>query len=161
MSRSSPRSSASANRAPISAPRRWTRPRTRSLPPPVAVSATGVRAVERAGIDYSAIRRRRRWTRELVLSEIRELKVKGADLRSGEIRHQHPAPVRRRLQGPLLRKLDEGAASRRRARHAGCDHARRDRHGSLSLRSRRRQAVVATKGHDSFSRVMPFCFARY
>ena len=48
-------------------------------------------AVERAGIDYSAIRRRRRWTRELVLSEIRELKVKGADLRSGEIRHQHPA----------------------------------------------------------------------
>jgi hypothetical protein len=48
-------------------------------------------AVERAGIDYSAIRRRRRWTRELVLSEIRELRKVGADLRSGEIRHQHPA----------------------------------------------------------------------
>jgi hypothetical protein len=48
-------------------------------------------AVERAGIDYSAIRRRRRWTREMVLSEIRELRAKGTDLRSGEIRHQHPA----------------------------------------------------------------------
>jgi len=48
-------------------------------------------AVERAGIDYSAIRRRRRWTRELVLEEIRELRAKGSDLRSGEIRHQHPA----------------------------------------------------------------------
>jgi hypothetical protein len=48
-------------------------------------------AVERAGIDYSSIRRRRRWTRELVLEEIRELKKNGSDLRSGEIRHQHPA----------------------------------------------------------------------
>jgi Homing endonuclease associated repeat len=48
-------------------------------------------AVERAGIDYSAIRRRRRWTRELVLSEIRDLRKAGADLRSGEIRHANPA----------------------------------------------------------------------
>ncbi len=48
-------------------------------------------AVERAGIDYSAIRRRRRWTSELVLQEIRQLRKAGSDLRSGEIRHQHPA----------------------------------------------------------------------
>jgi hypothetical protein len=48
-------------------------------------------AVERAGIDYNAIRRRRRWTRELVLEEIRRLRDAGSDLRSGEIRHQHPA----------------------------------------------------------------------
>jgi hypothetical protein len=48
-------------------------------------------AVERAGIDYNAIRRRRRWTSELVLQGIRELRASGADLRSGEIRHQHPA----------------------------------------------------------------------
>jgi hypothetical protein len=48
-------------------------------------------AVERAGIDYSSVRRRRRWTRELVLQEIQQLRTAGADLRSGEIRHQHPA----------------------------------------------------------------------
>ncbi len=48
-------------------------------------------AVERAGIDYSAVRRRRRWTRELVVKEIQDLRAKGTDLRSGEIRHQHPA----------------------------------------------------------------------
>jgi hypothetical protein len=48
-------------------------------------------AIERAGIDYSAVRRRRRWTSELVLQEIRELRKAGADLRSGEIRHQQPA----------------------------------------------------------------------
>ena len=48
-------------------------------------------AVERAGIDYSAVRRRRRWTRELVLAEILELRAQGADLRSGEIRHARPA----------------------------------------------------------------------
>ena len=37
------------------------------------------------------MRRRRRWTRELVLEEIRDLRKAGSDLRSGEIRHQHPA----------------------------------------------------------------------
>jgi hypothetical protein len=37
------------------------------------------------------VRRRRRWTRELVLSEIRELRAASADLRSGEIRHARPA----------------------------------------------------------------------
>ena len=48
-------------------------------------------AVERAGIDYNSIRRRRRWTRDLILQEIRQLRAAGTDLRSGEIRHQHPA----------------------------------------------------------------------
>jgi hypothetical protein len=48
-------------------------------------------AVERAGIDYNAIRRRRRWTHELILQEIRQLHTAGSDLRSGEIRHQNPA----------------------------------------------------------------------
>lgn len=48
-------------------------------------------AVEQAGLDYSQIRRRRRWTKELIVSEIRELMAKGADLRSGEIRQQNPA----------------------------------------------------------------------
>ena len=48
-------------------------------------------AVERAGIDYSAVRRRRRWTREMVVKEIKELRTKGTDLRSGGIRHEHPA----------------------------------------------------------------------
>lgn len=48
-------------------------------------------AVERAGIDYSAIRRRRRWTREIIVQEIEQLRNSGADLRSGEIRQHHPA----------------------------------------------------------------------
>ena len=48
-------------------------------------------AVERAGINYNEVRRRRRWTRELILSEITALRTQGADLRSGEIRHQQPA----------------------------------------------------------------------
>ncbi|MCE0496828.1 MAG: hypothetical protein LV481_02615 [Methylacidiphilales bacterium] len=48
-------------------------------------------AVERAGIDYNSIRRRRRWTRELILQEIRQLRAAGSDMHSGEIRHQHPA----------------------------------------------------------------------
>ena len=79
-------------------------------------------AVERAGIDYSAIRRRRRWTREMVLEEIRELRKQGSDLRSGGNPPSASGALRRRLQGPLLRKLDQGAASRRRAR--GCDRDR-------------------------------------
>ncbi|MEM1059569.1 MAG: hypothetical protein AAGK14_10000 [Verrucomicrobiota bacterium] len=48
-------------------------------------------AVERAGIDYNAIRRRRRWTREKILEEIRELRAQRADLRSGAVRRTHPA----------------------------------------------------------------------
>ncbi|PTY00916.1 hypothetical protein DB346_15015 [Verrucomicrobia bacterium LW23] len=48
-------------------------------------------AIERAGLDYDAIRRRRRWTKDLILEEITRLKDEGADLRSGEIRQHHPA----------------------------------------------------------------------
>jgi hypothetical protein len=48
-------------------------------------------AVERAGIAYADVRRRRRWTREIILEEIATLKAKGSDLRSGEVRHDHPA----------------------------------------------------------------------
>jgi hypothetical protein len=48
-------------------------------------------AVEKAGLDYSQIRRRRRWTKELIVNEIRTMKDQGADLRSGEIRQKNPA----------------------------------------------------------------------
>lgn len=48
-------------------------------------------AVEKAGLDYTSIRRRRRWTKEQILSEIRELRDNGADLRSGVARLESPA----------------------------------------------------------------------
>jgi len=48
-------------------------------------------AVERAGLDYSQIRRRRRWSRETIVKEVRKLIKSGADLRSSEVRQQHPA----------------------------------------------------------------------
>jgi biotin operon repressor len=48
-------------------------------------------AVERAGLNYEAIRQRRRWTREQIAEEIQRLHKEGADLRSGEIRKTHPS----------------------------------------------------------------------
>lgn len=48
-------------------------------------------AVERAGIDYAAIRRRRRWTKDQIIDGIRELKDKGVKMQSGEIRRVAPA----------------------------------------------------------------------
>lgn len=48
-------------------------------------------AVEKAGIDYSSIRRRRRWTRDEIISGIRELRGQGVKLQSGEVRRQAPA----------------------------------------------------------------------
>jgi hypothetical protein len=48
-------------------------------------------AVERAGIDYTKIRRRKRWTKEMILDDIRELQGQGQSLRSGEVRQQNPA----------------------------------------------------------------------
>jgi hypothetical protein len=48
-------------------------------------------AVEKAGIDYDSVRRRRRWTREQIVDGIRELKDKGVRLQSGEVRQQAPA----------------------------------------------------------------------
>jgi hypothetical protein len=48
-------------------------------------------AVERAGIDYSKIRRRRRWTRDMILDGIRKLKERGIPLNSGDVRRAEPA----------------------------------------------------------------------
>ncbi len=111
--RSSPKSAASRTKAPISAPRRWTRPPTRSSPPPAAVSATGVPPSNAPGSttapSAAAAAGRASWSCRKSAS----CAAAGADLRSGEIRHQHPGALRRRLQGPLLRKLDQGPASRR------------------------------------------------
>lgn len=48
-------------------------------------------AVEKAGIDYSSIRRRRRWTREMIVEGIRELRDQGVRLLSHEVRRHNPA----------------------------------------------------------------------
>lgn len=48
-------------------------------------------AVERAGIDYSEVRRRRRWTREMIVEGIRELRGKGVRLQSSDVRKEAPA----------------------------------------------------------------------
>ena len=48
-------------------------------------------AVEKAGIDYTEIRRRRRWTKEEIVDGILELKEKGVMLRSGAVRKEAPA----------------------------------------------------------------------
>ncbi|MDZ4788998.1 MAG: hypothetical protein SH807_08655 [Blastochloris sp.] len=48
-------------------------------------------AVEKAGINYADIRRRRRWTREMIVEGICELQQKGVKLQSGEVRKKAPA----------------------------------------------------------------------
>lgn len=48
-------------------------------------------AVERAGIDYSAIRRRRRWTCELIVTGLRELRDEGVRMQSSDVRAKAPA----------------------------------------------------------------------
>jgi hypothetical protein len=48
-------------------------------------------AVERAGIDYSSIRRRRRWTKEAIVDGIRSLREKGVRLQSSDVRREAPA----------------------------------------------------------------------
>lgn len=48
-------------------------------------------AVEKAGLDYTRIRRRRRWTKDQILSDIAQLHAKGYDLRSGVARLENPA----------------------------------------------------------------------
>ncbi len=48
-------------------------------------------AVERAGIDYTAVRRRRRWTCEQIVEGIRELESKGVKMQSGDVRKEAPA----------------------------------------------------------------------
>lgn len=48
-------------------------------------------AVEKAGIDYSTVRRRRRWSREQIINGIRELRDQGVRLHSGDVRQHAPA----------------------------------------------------------------------
>jgi biotin operon repressor len=48
-------------------------------------------AVEKAGIDYDSVRRRRRWTREQIVEGIRELRDKGVRMQSGDVRQHAPA----------------------------------------------------------------------
>jgi hypothetical protein len=48
-------------------------------------------AVEKAGIDYASVRRRRRWTKEMIVGGIRKLKERGVKLHSGEVRKEAPA----------------------------------------------------------------------
>ena len=79
------------DRAPISAPRRWTRPPTRSSPPPVAVSATGVRPWSAPGSITARSAAAAAGPARSCSRKSATLRASGADLRSGEIRHQHPA----------------------------------------------------------------------
>ncbi|CAF0692037.1 homing endonuclease associated repeat-containing protein [Candidatus Methylacidithermus pantelleriae] len=48
-------------------------------------------AIRRAGLDYEKIRRRRRWTPEQILEEIRAFHKEGLPLTSTEIRQRYPA----------------------------------------------------------------------
>lgn len=48
-------------------------------------------AVERSGIAYATVRRRRRWTQESIVLEIQKLRDQGFRLRSGEVRKDCPA----------------------------------------------------------------------
>lgn len=48
-------------------------------------------AVEKAGIDYDSVRRRRRWSREQIVEGIQDLRQKGVRLQSGEVRQKAPA----------------------------------------------------------------------
>ncbi|MEO0452542.1 MAG: hypothetical protein AAFY98_00210 [Verrucomicrobiota bacterium] len=48
-------------------------------------------AVEKAGIDYASIRRRRRWTKEDIVSGIRELRDQGVRMQSSDVRQEAPA----------------------------------------------------------------------
>jgi len=48
-------------------------------------------AVEKAGIDYSQIRRRRRWTCEAIIRGIRDLHAQGVKMQSNEVRKANPA----------------------------------------------------------------------
>jgi hypothetical protein len=48
-------------------------------------------AVRRAGLDYSNIRRRKRWTKEMIIEDIRELRRQGVPLTSTQVREKNPA----------------------------------------------------------------------
>jgi len=48
-------------------------------------------AVRRAGLDYDQIRRRKRWTNEMIARDIRDLHEQGVPLTSTEVRQKNPA----------------------------------------------------------------------
>ncbi len=48
-------------------------------------------AVRCAGLDYDEIRRRRRWTKDLILEEMQQLKEEGSTMSSSEVRQKNPA----------------------------------------------------------------------
>jgi hypothetical protein len=48
-------------------------------------------AVERAGIDYASIRRRRRWSCEQIVQELRQLRDQGVRMQSSDVRKAAPA----------------------------------------------------------------------
>lgn len=48
-------------------------------------------AVEKAGIDYASIRRRRRWTREEIIRELQQLRHQGVRMQSSDVRKAAPA----------------------------------------------------------------------
>jgi hypothetical protein len=98
-------------------------------------------AVERAGIDYSAIRRRRRWTSEIILQEIRQLRASGGRPAERRSPSSQSGSLCGGLQGALLWKLDQGPASLRGTCHDDCRVSRGRRW---------------TKRGVTRSRVMPF-----
>lgn len=48
-------------------------------------------AIEKAGINYTEIRRRRRWTKEMIIEGILSLKDQGVRLQSSDVRKAEPA----------------------------------------------------------------------
>jgi hypothetical protein len=48
-------------------------------------------AIRMAGLDYDQIRRRKRWTSEMIVQEIRQLGTQGVPLTSTEVRAKNPA----------------------------------------------------------------------
>ncbi len=49
------------------------------------------KALERAGLDYSKVRKVRHWDKEIIVQELRRLHASGQNLSSGAIRKQHNA----------------------------------------------------------------------
>jgi hypothetical protein len=74
-------------------------------------------AVEKAGIDYSSIRRRRRWTSEMIVEGIQDLQSKGIRLQSGEVRKHAPAlfaaACKPRFFGSWSKALSAATATKR------------------------------------------------
>jgi len=50
-------------------------------------------AIEAAGIDYSTVRKRKRWSREKIIEHIREIHREGGQLSLADVKHSHSALV--------------------------------------------------------------------